>query len=331
MSNPSYPPTSTSIHVRYRSAPHWTRAALVTLGIGAAAPQLGCATSNPWLDPDPTDAAYPPPCHADGVDACRLACQQDDAAACLAMAEAYDSGHGKLPRDPVKSINLEMHSCVTGFARACWYAGLRLLPRPGDPVNEQALALVEQSCQLGFDRGCVTAGVFRGRADVRGGDLSASAAFFRRGCSNGDGTSCDALADLARLDLASADDGRWQDLRQRACTLGEKAACNNPQASFAMANIAEIASPSPPVDELAAALGRTPPARLRVEIEYCVDTAGHVSSTSLKHSSNFTAVDELALDTVKRWRFVPVPHDSETVLGCTSANFVFNFGAGDGD
>ena len=71
----------------------------------AAVLALSGACTEPWLkdlaDPDDT---YPPPCEKVGIHACRKACNDDDAAACLALAHAYFIGHAPLERDPKRSV-----------------------------------------------------------------------------------------------------------------------------------------------------------------------------------------------------------------------------------
>ncbi|MEW6591746.1 MAG: energy transducer TonB, partial [Pseudomonadota bacterium] len=68
-------------------------------------------------------------------------------------------------------------------------------------------------------------------------------------------------------------------------------------------------NPKPPYPSISRRMGEEGEVRLRVQ----VDAAGNAQQVEIERSSGYPRLDQAALDTVKRWRFVPARQGEQAV------------------
>jgi protein TonB len=86
---------------------------------------------------------------------------------------------------------------------------------------------------------------------------------------------------------------------------------------------AYLDNPSPPYPPMSRRLGEQGKVLLRV----LVNTDGSAAQVELKNSSGSSRLDQSALDTVKRWRFVPAKLGSQAVTAWVLVPISFTLGA----
>lgn len=277
---------------------------------------LSCAGPG-WLadikDPDPQ---FPPPCEQEGLKQCRSVCDDDDAAACLAVAYAHFMGHGG-PTDSRKAYKYAARSCDLGSARGCHIRGQQY-----PHLSDERLAYDELSCRAGYGGGCLSAGFEHGRRSVEDLDMTMAAQRFRRGCDLDNARSCYGLSELCRIGLAHCDTESAA-LRQHACDLGSKHACKWPHGDSPLPWIAKDYAPDPPLRELAEARPSDVD-EVAVKAELCVAVDGTVVNAAILDSPGPAELDAVLLRTLRTWTFHPLG-TAEREMGCLEITWDLSF------
>jgi TPR repeat protein len=136
-----------------------------------------------------------------------LGCKDDSAISCFNLASLHRSGHG-VAKDPARAVALLAESCRLGFERGCDPAALMPRPTPQPtpeptPLSPQ-VAEFQDRCARGDGDACVALGV----AAIRGlggvpRDLSRASELFGESCLRGHGPACEAFLNLRKA-LAGA-------------------------------------------------------------------------------------------------------------------------------
>lgn len=171
------------------------------------------------------DAARAATWFARAAETYRGRCDAGEGEDCMLLGVLHEGGYG-MPVDPVAAHGLYVASCEAGFPDGCTNAVLveldGVVPLAGEPV-----ARLKTSCEAGGSFACATAGrlLAFGRSGVST-DLAAALPLLERGCMEGIGDACGALASLlsqAGPDPLAVERAAWYDAR--ACDLGQSAAC----------------------------------------------------------------------------------------------------------
>ena len=148
--------------------------------------------------------------------------------ACKRGAEMYRRGEGSAP-DPAKAVNLLKHACDARDVPACTLVAIAL--RSGDGVPQdltEAAKLFDFACD--GDNGTGSACVLLALAYENGAgvakDLNRALAIYERGCAAKDQELCGALGGfLMEAPPPIGDAARGRSLSEKACQLGNQAAC----------------------------------------------------------------------------------------------------------
>jgi len=258
------------------------------------------STSTPEADvrlnaPDDADAEYPPTCSELGPASCSSPCQRGEAAACLHLAEGYLDGAG-VPRDPPRALGLMRKSCELGLGRGCGYLAMAI----ASSDRPASATYAKQGCERGYGGACVWY-VGHHVLAVPEPSWEQAAPWVQRGCEAGHARACLVWGDVLRAGQGVAKDPAAASAAYRtACDGGESAGCKmlelpaeTPQAHY-------LATPDPPVEELARAnvVGELAP-----KVSFCIRPDGATEVTSVEGASGKVAA--IAKATVERWRFAP--------------------------
>lgn len=145
------------------------------------------------------------------------ACDADNAAGCMFLAEAYRQGDGVLI-DPTRAPELYTKACGLGAGLGCRSVGdLVVLGAVQNATPESATAWYQRGCELGDAQSCTASGLVAERDH----ETETSVPLFERGCELGHARACTLIA----VRHAKGSDGvprdpvaalRWY---ERGCTL----------------------------------------------------------------------------------------------------------------
>src|SRR4029079_11796804 len=89
------------------------------------------------------------------VEAVKKTCDKGNAADCLTLAIAYQSGEGA-PRDASKASGFFKKACDGGQARGCFeLAGMHVAGQGGGKDVTKAITLFQRACDLKYAEGCI--------------------------------------------------------------------------------------------------------------------------------------------------------------------------------
>lgn len=180
---------------------------------------LGCGP-RPLRIRDPEVRALGPRCASDGIVACEADCLEDDGAACLAAASAYEMG-GTVRPDRAKMKAFERAACDLELALGCRYYS-----HNKDLAFDDRHAAASAGCLLGDAESCSESYRLAARSIVdEGAPFHRLEQSLEVACSV-DPKLCAPLADLERLGIGrDVDDRRAGELYGIACRSGHQAAC----------------------------------------------------------------------------------------------------------
>jgi TPR repeat protein len=133
---------------------------------------------------------------------------------------------GDKPKNDDTPRMLFARACQMGDGEACLKRGLLQASSRDADERGEALESFDRACKLGSGEGCFRAGA--GHAAQRGADyLEAAAAAYARACEYKEARGCVAAAKMLERSYAGkpADKPAAARLREKACELGDKAAC----------------------------------------------------------------------------------------------------------
>jgi TPR repeat protein len=188
--------------------------------------QLGCAgLGTTYMSGDSAARDF-----GRGTKLLATACEARVGRACVSLAKAYEEGLG-VARDRAKAAELSRIACDGGEQRGCvQYSRSMLFGDNGvarEPERSRNLAM--KACESGVATGCTLAGLAYSSAFA---DPLEAQKWLRRGCDDGDGVGCAALATQyfsgglpgdAKGVAVSPKLGA--ESAERACDLGEQKGC----------------------------------------------------------------------------------------------------------
>lgn len=168
---------------------------------------------------------------AEAIELLRRACDAKVGRGCAALSTAYEVGLG-VERDGIKAATIAREACERGEHRACILYGRAMLfgghAVAKDPTKARDLAV--RACENHVAAGCTLAGLAYSTAL---GDAVEAQKWFDKGCEQGDGPGCAALAvQYLRGGLPRDAQGaglfpqRGVELAMRACDLDAPIGCS---------------------------------------------------------------------------------------------------------
>src|SRR5204863_59065 len=157
-------------------------------------------------------------------------CDSDDARACAELARRYRAGDG-VPRDLAKAVEAMQDGCEAGEPALCVEAGRAVLRGEGvksDPAR--ARELFSDACTQRPHAGCLDPSDLC--SDYLAGyevlaEPSLARAPCEKACNGGVGEACDNLSDMYQDGSGvPKDESQAAALRKRACSLGDRDACD---------------------------------------------------------------------------------------------------------
>jgi TPR repeat protein len=149
------------------------------------------------------------------------ACDGGQAASCKALGDLYDAGASGVGKNPVSAEIFYRRGCHRGSAESCVSAARAIVSRPtGDPANE-AKWMFERGCIGRVALGCAALKVSYGDTRPVFAD-PAQKQELTKSCNAGKTSACTASG---LLDLATGNAAMAKPTLQRACTQGDKWAC----------------------------------------------------------------------------------------------------------
>ena len=208
---PTSPPATTSQPAtRGRGAPD---AAEITAKVDAG-PRGGRSTVPSVVTP------------ATGWQGLQVACDRGEAAKCLELGQAYQSGNGP-QKDVVRAAALFQRGCELGIAQACNELGVAYRTGVGVPLDlGRAVMLYQRACDTNYGPACNNLGFFYSRGLSVGKDEPRAASLYQRACDSGDAAGCENAGRAFEFGLgAPRDIVRAVSFYQRGCTATNGAAC----------------------------------------------------------------------------------------------------------
>lgn len=163
----------------------------------------------------------------------RKACDGKNLAACNQLALAISEGIG-VPKNPTVAVEIYQRTCAAGYMLACRNLGLMVRDGRGVTVDlARAATLLDSACKSSTPYACTNAGDLDATRAASAPDEAARAqhykemiAHYKKGCDDGDPTSCRNLG-IAYLEgkallTSTTAASVWL---SRACRLDEPIAC----------------------------------------------------------------------------------------------------------